>query len=160
MSGSPGSSPVPRRAARRVSRRGLLRLGGAGGLAAAGLLAGCDLDPRATPTPAPPAPDPDERLVVAARAELRGLLRRLESTPGTQGLIASHRIQLRALAGTPGRRRRGAPVLTQTQVGSLERRAADRFEHWAVTCQDGDLARVLASVAAGITMQPVVGETS
>ena len=35
-----------------------------------------------------------------------------------------------------------------------EKRAADRFETWAVACRNGDLARVLASVAAGIRMQP------
>jgi hypothetical protein len=41
-----------------------------------------------------------------------------------------------------------------------ERRAADRFTRWASTCQNGDLARVLASVAAGIQMQPLLQKTT
>jgi hypothetical protein len=50
--------------------------------------------------------------------------------------------------------------LTPTQTVSRERRAAERFTRWAITCQNGDLARVLASVAAGIRMQPVLREAS
>ena len=149
MSGSP------------LSRRALLRLGGAAGVIGAGLLSGCDLDPRSSSTPAEaPQPDPDQRIVEAARAELSGLILRLSATAGAGPLVACHRAQLAALDGDPpSTTRRGRP-LTPTQTVSRERRAAERFTRWAITCQNGDLARVLASVAAGIRMQPVLGEAS
>jgi hypothetical protein len=41
-----------------------------------------------------------------------------------------------------------------------EHRAANRFTRWATTCESGDLARVLGSIAAGIRMQPVLQEVS
>jgi len=135
----------------------VLRLGGAAGVAGAGLVGGCDLDLHPASTPArPPTPDPDQRIVEAARAELSRLLVRLSATTGTAALIACHRVQLAALDGTPpSPTRRGRP-LARTQLVARERRAADRFTGWALACQNGDLARVLASVAAGIRMQPVL----
>jgi hypothetical protein len=144
-----------------VSRRLLLRGAGGGGLVAAGALAaavlgGCDLDPRSTAPAAAPA-DPDRAIVDAARAELSGLIVRLSATPGAASLATCHRRQLEALQGRlparPGRR------LTPRQVAARERRAAARFRSWALTCRNGDLARLLASVAAGIEMQSLPNAT-
>jgi hypothetical protein len=137
-----------------VTRRALLGRGGAAALLGAGLLAGCDLGPGSSSTPAAAPPDPDQHIVDAARAELRGLLAQLSATPGAAPLVACHRTQLRALAGEPPTTRRSRG-LSPGQTVARERRAADRFTHWALTCQNGDLARVLASVAAGIRMQPL-----
>jgi hypothetical protein len=144
----------------RVSRRSLLRAGRAAALLAAGavgagIVDGCDLDPRSSSRPAarPPA-DPDQQVVEAARAELAGLIVRLAATPGTAALVACHRQQLEALQGSMPRLRRRRP-LSRSQVVDRERRASQRFRRWALACQDGDLARLLASVAAGISMQPV-----
>jgi hypothetical protein len=120
------------------------------------VLSGCDLDP--TSSSAPPAAarqDPDQDIVEAARAELSGLIARLSATDGAHSLVAVHRAQLAALDGSPPASRR-ARALSAEQVVTRERRAAGRFTQWALTCANGDLARVLASVAAGIRMQPVL----
>jgi hypothetical protein len=127
---------------------------------AAGVLTGCDLDPDSASKPhAVPPPDPDQETLDAARAELVDLLQRLPATGATASLVACHREQLEALEGDPPttlRHRR----LTRSQVALREGRAADRFDQWAMDVQNGDLARVLASVCAGIRMQPVLRETS
>jgi hypothetical protein len=152
VSGSRGSDAV--------SRRALLRLGGAAGLLGAGAISGCDLGPGSSSTAAAvPEPDPDEHVVVAARAELRGLISRLSATSGAAALVAFHATQLAALQGDPPPATRRSRALTHTQTLARERRAAERFTHWALTCHNGDLARVLASVAAGIRMQPMLRET-
>jgi hypothetical protein len=143
-----------------LSRRAALRVAGLGGLAGAlGTLplAGCDLDPDSSAPQVVPTPDPDEQLVEAARAELRGLIRRLPKTGGAAALVESHRQQLAALQGDPPTSTAGRP-LSHAQVVARERRAADRFAHWTLTARNGDLARLLASVAAGIRMQPVLRE--
>ena len=149
MSGSP------------LSRRALLRLGGAAVVLGAGILGGCDLDPGSSSTPAAvPPPDPGQHIVEAARAELSGLVRRLSATAGAGSLVVAHRVQLAALDGDPpSTTQRGRP-LTPAQTVAREHRAAERFTRWAVTCQNGDLARVLASIAAGIRMQPVLRDAS
>ena len=149
MSGSP------------LSRRAVLRTGGlAGGLGAL-TLGGCDLgdDSSATPT-ATPSADPDQDVVEAARAELSGLVLRLSATGGAAALVAVHRAQLRALGGDQPPATRRSRALSPRQVVAREQRAADRFTHWAATCANGDLARVLASVATGIRMQPVLRQAS
>jgi len=139
----------------------VLRVAGIGGVVGAlgaGSLTACDLDPSSSSEPrVVPSPDPDQELVEAARTELRGLIRRLSATSGTASLVESHRQQLAALQGDPpsGSANRR---LSRIQVAARERRAADRFSHWALTAQNGDLARVLASVAAGMRMQPVLRE--
>ncbi|HEY3531105.1 MAG TPA: hypothetical protein VGK78_18325 [Nocardioides sp.] len=144
-----------------VSRRLVLRAGGAAGALGAGLLGGCDLGPGSDSQPvASPSPDADQRIVEAARAELSTLLVRLSATGGTASLVACHRAQLAALQGrAPSPTRTGRP-LRPAQVVTRERRAAERFTHWAITCRNGDLARVLASVAAGIRMQSGLREAS
>jgi hypothetical protein len=147
VSGSPSSDAV--------SRRALLRLGGVGSLLGAGALGGCDLDPGSPSAPSPARPDPDQHIVDAARAELRGLVARLSATTGTSSLVACHLTQLQALSGDPPRTTQRATGFTPAQTAAREHRAAERFTHWALACQNGDLARVLASVAAGIRMQPL-----
>jgi hypothetical protein len=139
-----------------MSRRVVLRAGGLAAVAGTAL-SGCDLGPSSTSRPAATLPpDPDQHLVDAARAELRGLLTRLSATTGASSLVACHRAQLAALGGEPpAATGRGRP-LTPVATAARERRAAERFARWAVACQNGDLARLLASVAAGIRMQPVL----
>jgi hypothetical protein len=143
------------------SRRGLLRSAGAvGAWGAAATLAACDLDPTSSPRPAPAPPDPDQHVVDAARAELRGLISRLSATSGVSALVVCHRTQLAALGGDPPPVTRRSRPLTHPQTVARERLAARRFDRWARTCRSGDLARVLASVSAGIQMQPVLREPS
>ncbi|WP_151081738.1 hypothetical protein [Nocardioides cynanchi] len=138
-----------------LSRRGLLS--GAGLTAtvgAASLLAGCRFDPAPPTRPAASStPDPDASVLAAARAELASLIIGLSGSRRAASLVACHRTQLLALGGQPPSTRRTHP-LTTTETVLRERRAVVRFTHWAETCRDGDLARVLASVAAGIRMQP------
>jgi hypothetical protein len=142
-----------------LSRRGLLRSAGAVGLAGAGaLLTACDFDPPSAEGPSPPPPDPDQSVVDAARAELTGLVSRLSATSGASALVTCHLAQLAALGGAPPPVTRRSRPLTQAQAVARERRAADRFAHWATTARSGDLARVLAAVSAGIRMQPVLRE--
>jgi hypothetical protein len=126
-------------------------------VALGGLMGGCRFDP-ATPTPprASASPDPDASVLAAAHAELSSLISRLTASTGTAALVACHRTQLTALGGQPPSITvRGRP-LTPTETVVRERRAVSRFTHWAGTCSSGDLALVLASVAAGIAMQPVL----
>ncbi len=144
-----------------MSRRALLRAGGATSIVGAALLGGCDLgrDSSSAPSVVPP-PDPDQHIVDAARAELRGLLTRLSATSGAASLVACHRLQLAALQGDPPPTTRRSRAFTPAETLARERRAAGRFTRWAITCQNGDLARVLASVAAGIRMQPVLRDAA
>ena len=140
-----------------VSRRVVLRTAGLGCLATAAL-GGCDLDLGASSSSgsSTPPPDPDEAILVAARTELQGLIVRLTATTGAGALVACHRTQLAALQGDPPPvTSRGRP-LPPARLVARERRTARRFIHWATTCQNGELARVLAAVAAGISMQPAV----
>jgi hypothetical protein len=144
----------------RPSRRAMVRVAGLSGIVAAltaGGLSGCDLDPDTSSQPPEVGPaDPDADIVDAARTELRDLLVRLSATSGTGSLVACHRQQLAVLQGHPPAMARGR-ALTRAQTVARERRAAERFTHWALACHNGDLARILASVAAGIRMQPVLG---
>jgi hypothetical protein len=144
-----------------LSRRAMVRVAGLSGIAGAltaGGLTGCDLAPGTSSRPREVAPaDPDADIVDAARSELRGLLARLSATSGTSSLVACHRQQLAVLQGDPPATARGRS-LTEAQTVARERRAAERFTNWALACHNGDLARVLASIAAGIRMQPVLRE--
>ncbi len=145
MSGSP------------LSRRGLLL--SAGAVAAAGLT-GCDLDPTSSAPATTPSRDPDEAIVTAARAELSDLITRLGGGSGNAALVAVHRVQLAALQGEPPATASPGRPLSRPRIVARERRAAVRFGTWARTATSGDLARVLASIAAGIRMQPVLREAS
>ena len=131
------------------SRRAVLSLG------AAAVVTGCRFDPSPSAAPrATPSPDPDRTLVLAARAELTTLISRLSAGTGTAALVACHRAQHAAIGGHPPPITRRSAPLTPAQVVAHEHRAGARFTQWAATCSSGDLARVLASIAAGIAMQP------
>ena len=123
--------------------------------AAAGL-AGCDLDPTSSSPATEPSPDPDQAIVTAARSELSGLITRLGDRTSTASLVAVHRVQLAALQGEPPATTPASRPLSPERLRALERRAADRFSRWASASENGDLARLLASIAAGIRMQPVL----
>ncbi|HEX3222746.1 MAG TPA: hypothetical protein VHR35_09265 [Nocardioides sp.] len=144
-----------------LSRRAVLRAGGLVGAVGAAALGGCDLGDDSSSTPsATPTPDPDQALVEAARSELSGLILRLSATGGAAALVAVHRVQLHALGGDQPSITRRSRALSHDRVVTRERRAADRFTHWAEICGNGDLARVFAAVAAGIRMQPVLREAA
>jgi acyl CoA:acetate/3-ketoacid CoA transferase alpha subunit len=153
-----------------VSRRALLTSAGAvtlgGSLTQA--VTGCRFDPASSDSTAPPSADPssatataatdaDAAIVASARAELAGLVAHLlagVTSVENQTLVTFHTVQLKALgaeAPTSTRRR-----LTPAALVTQERRTQGRFVHWAEDCQSGELARVLAAVAAGIGMLPVV----
>jgi hypothetical protein len=133
-------------------------------LAGAGVLAACDLDPRSTPPPAAvPEPDPDERILLAARAELTGLIVRLRATLADPRQIdpyavlvdleQAHVTQLTALDGTPPTTSASAsarPLRDGRRLVARELLAERRFTTWAERADNGDLARVLAATAAGI----------
>jgi hypothetical protein len=140
-----------------LSRRAVLRSSGVFGVLGAAVLSGCDLDPTSSSAPPQVAPpDPDQDIVDSARAELTTLIVRLSATHGAAALVGGHRVQLAALDGEPPPARPRAHPLSHSQVVERERRAADRFARWSLTCENGDLARVLASIATGIRMQTVV----
>lgn len=140
-----------------LSRRGLLRSAGVFGAWGAALaVGGCDFDPSSSPGPVTPPPDPDQHVVDAARIELSDLISRLSATSGAAALEACHRTQLKALGGRPPAATRRSRPFSPAQTVARERQAATRFDGWARTCENGDLARVLASVSAGIRMQPVL----
>lgn len=145
-----------------LSRRGVLSAAGLiGAVAGTGLVGGCRFDPP-TPAPvrAPASADPDAAVLAAARAELTMLIDRLVASTGTAALIACHRTQLTALGGQVPTASPRARALDSAAVVVHEQRAITHFTQWAVTCSDGDLARLLASVAAGIGMQPALQVTS
>ena len=135
-----------------LSRRGLLL---SAGVATTYAVSGCDLDPTSPEPAAQPSPDPDQAIVTSARAELSGLIVRLGGSPRNAALVTVHRVQLAALQGDQPTALHGRP-LTPAATVAREGRAVDRFTRWATTCENGDLARVLGSIAAGIRMQPVL----
>jgi len=143
-----------------VSRRSLVLAGAGAGVLAATVLTGCDLDPGSSKPSAESHPDPDQTVVESARAELGLLIARLSVTPGAAALVECHRTQLAALAGTPPSASTPARPLRAAQVVAREHRAAERFTRWALTCRNGELARILASVAAGIQTQPLPRQAS
>jgi hypothetical protein len=153
-----------------VSRRALLTSVGAvtlgGSLSQA--MNGCRFDPASSDSTAPPsagpssatataATDADAAIVTSARAELSGLVAHLlagVNSVENQTLVTFHTAQLKALgadAPTTTRRR-----LTPAALVAQERRTQRRLVHWAEVCHSGELARVLAAVAAGIGMLPIV----
>lgn len=134
-----------------LSRRAVL---GSVGAATAGLaVTGCRFDPAPSAAPtAHPTPDPDARLVTQARSELSALIDHLGGAAAAVTLVAAHRVQLTALGGRHRARRRGPAAVGRPQIVARERTAADRFAGWAAAASSGELARLLASIAAGIDM--------
>jgi hypothetical protein len=147
-----------------VSRRAAVRWAGAVSVAGAFTLGGCDLDPRSSPTPAAaPTPDHDERILLAARAELTDLIARLRASAARPDQIDPdalvlelqlvHVEQLTALGGTRPTSTVGVRPLDGRRLLPRERLAIARFTEWAEHAESGDLARVLAATAAGTRSQ-------
>jgi hypothetical protein len=147
-----------------VSRRTAMWTAGAAALVGTLALSGCDVDPHSSsPAAASPAPDPDEHVLLAARAELADLVARLSASTGRADLAdleQVHRTQLAALGGQPYPPTERARPLRPRRVAGRERVAVSRFTAWAGQVDNGDLARVLAAIAAGIRMQPVLTGTA
>jgi hypothetical protein len=106
------------------------------------------------------APDPDQAILTAAHTELSDLIVRLGAGTHTRPLVAVHRVQLAALQGEQPPVTTRARPLTPPLLVARESRAVVRFTRWAEAAQSGDLARVLASIAAGIRVQPVLRDAS
>ncbi len=154
-----------------VSRRTAVRWAGLASVVGGAALGGCDLDPRSSPAPAAtPTPDHDERILLAARAELKGLVARLRAAiakPSQAGpdalLVALERAHVTQLAALDGKPRatsgRVRPLARGSRLVARERVAVARFTDWAQRADSGDLARVLAATAGGIsTYLAVEGE--
>lgn len=169
---SPRPRPAPVATARVLTtRRTTVAVALAGGAALAGGLSGCDIGDPARPGASPgatPAADPDEELLDRARAEVDAALalvaalsrHRRMATP-LAPLLALHTAHRAALAGderasaTPGETP-APPTLSGTpgelwtmllaREGTLQRRLAAA----AVEASSGTLARLLASMTAGI----------
>lgn len=143
-----------------VSRRAAMRSAGVAAAVGALALGGCDLDLSSSSEPvATPTPDPDESLLRSARAELVTLIAGVSTAGGdplVTGLERVHRTQLAALGGTAPATAARVPAWGRRRVVAHERVAVARFTAWAGQAASGDLARVLAAVAAGIRMQPVL----
>ena len=107
------------------------------------------------PVAAEPAYDLPRPLTTPAQITAEALRVERSCVSTYAALVSVHRTQLAALQGEPPSATAGRPP-TLAQIVAREQRAADRFTRWAATSASGDLARVLASIAAGIRMQPVL----
>ena len=122
-------------------------------------LTGCDLRPRSAPaTPAPPTAD--ERLVDRVTAALRAARDVAAGAPHGQPVVAVHDAQLAALGASTA-----APSTTPSPSATTAPRADLRATELALQgtltraagrAQDGDLARLLASMAAAAAQQVAV----
>ena len=149
MIGTPGL-PTTRRAALAGSVAGVL----------AG--AGCDLRPDAAPRSEAPSPsasaeDPDAALADEAVARSRHLLGLVLAVPhrdrrAVAGLAALHRAHLGALQAPqrPGRHAGPSAKPALSSVRRAEAALQRRLARLAVSAESGQLARVLASMSAGI----------
>lgn len=164
----PRPRPAPVLPARVLTtRRTTVAVALAGGAALAGGLSGCDIDDEVRPGASPgatPATDPDEELLDRARTEVDAALalvaalsrHRRMATP-LAPLLALHTAHRAALAGdeTPGETPAlpgpsGAPGELWTMLLARERTLQRRLAVAAVEASSGTLARLLASMSAGI----------
>lgn len=152
--------PVPGpRATRRTA------IGGA--LTGAVVLAGCDLDPPAADPPSSPttpttSDDPDSVLVDAVIAELDELValvteaaeRRPLLAPELAAFAALHQAHRQVLPERDGDvaapRITGSPRDVGDLVRNREHQTQSRLADWAVAAESGALARLLASMSAGV----------
>ncbi|MCW2845547.1 MAG: hypothetical protein JWN22_3463 [Nocardioides sp.] len=168
---SPGGDRVGAVPARpRVTTTRRTTLGGA--LLGLGAVTGCDLDPPGKgPTGAGPSVggDPDTALVEKVLAELTrltGLVSVVAAkyprlAPTMADLRALHVAHRTSLGDEPGREVAFGGVLTGadealTLVRSRERRAQNQLADWAVSAESGALARLLASMSAGVAQRLVL----
>jgi len=130
------------------------------------VVAGCDLDrPAAAPTPSvSPATsvDPDTALVDAVIAELDELVALVTEAAVRRPLLApelaafaslhqAHRLVLPERDGDVAVPRiTGGPRTVGDQVRRRESQARSRFADWSVAAESGALARLLASMSAGV----------
>lgn len=149
-----------------TTRRTTVAAALAGGSALVGGLSGCDVgDPDRPGASAEPAPDPDGELLDRARTEVDEVLalvaaltaRHRRMAPGLRDLLAlhtAHRVVL-AESGTPtatptSAGLSGAPDELWTLLLLREHTLQRRLAAWAVQASSGTLARLLASMSAGI----------
>jgi hypothetical protein len=159
---------VPARPRVTATRRATL----GGALLGLGAAAGCDLDPPGKePTGAGPSVDgdPDTALVekvLAELARLTGLVSVVASehprlAPAMADLRALHVAHRTALGGEPGHEAASGGVHTGADealrlVRTRERRAQGLLADWSVRAESGALARLLASMSAGIAQRLVL----
>lgn len=169
---SPRPRPAPVLPARVLTtRRTTVAVALAGGAALAGGLSGCDIGDPARPGASPgatPAADPDEELLDRARTEVDAALALVTAlsrhgrmaTP-LAPLLAMHTAHRDALAGddTPTETPTGTPAPPSlsgapgelwTMLLARERTLQRRLAVSAVEASSGTLARLLASMSAGI----------
>ena len=130
------------------------------------MLAGCDPDPSADdqqPTPAPAAEtDPDTALVDAVIAELDELVALVTGTARRRPLLApvlatfaalhrAHRAVLPEREADPTTPRvTGSVEQVAARLRQRELQAQRRLADWSLAAESGALARLLASMSAGI----------
>ena len=154
--------PAPSPRATRATRRTTI----VGALAGAAALAGCesdrpDADPTGRSTPGA-GTDPDDALVAAVSAELDDLVavvtaaaaRRPALAPDLAPFSALHRAHRAVLPGQeaePARPRvTGTPREVAAHLLRREEQARRRLADWSLDARSGALARLLASMSAGV----------
>ena len=139
-----------------------------GALAGTVVLAGCDAgrpDPGPAGRSAPAAgADPDEALVAEVSAELDELVALVAVAAARRPLLApdlaafsalhqAHRATLPEQDAEPPRPRvTGSPAEVATQLLRREEQAGRRLADWALDAESGALARLLASMSAGVAV--------
>lgn len=156
-------SPHPATIAAFRSTRRTAVVGAVAGVAA---LAGCDPEPAARPGATPEA-DPDTALVDAVRAELgevAGLVAAAAGRPQLRervtALLALHAAHLEAIEGdppTPSTPPAGPPAQVWATLSARERQLQRRLADWSVRAESGALARLLASMSAGVAAHLAAG---
>jgi hypothetical protein len=123
-------------------------------------VSGCDLLPESTPaTPAPPTAD--EVLVGRVTASIREVREVAAAVPGGTRVAAVHDAHLEALgAPVPSASTSASPTGSPTpaprkvaELARAERALETTLTEAAVRAEDGGLARLLASMAAGVAQQ-------
>lgn len=166
MAALPDTTPV------RVSRRSVLGLGlvGAGSFVVVGCSSGSSADGDEPDREA--AVEPDVRTATAALAAIRGTHQAARATTqrfpatrvGLSGLIGMHAAHERSLVdAVPTRARESAapapyavPRLRPkalARLGANEAKLHDTLQSLALKAESGEFARLLASMAAGISVQ-------
>ncbi len=137
------------------------------------VLAGCDLDPPAAAPSSSPSPttaaDPDTALVDAVIAELDELEalvtvaaeRRPLLAPGLAPFAVLHRAHREVLPARDAEpqlsRVSGTPREVAERIRLRELQAQARLADWSVAAESGTLARLLASMSAGIAAHLAAG---
>jgi hypothetical protein len=126
-------------------------------------LTGCDLLPRSTPA-APPPPTADEVLADGVAAALRAARDVAAAAPHGQPVVAVHDAHLAALgaavassaAPSPTAPAPAATPAPSQDLRSTELALQKTLTEAAARAEDGELARLLASMAASVAQQLAV----